>query len=67
MKSEENKQDQRKALKTTADDFLLDLLRTSSPSGYEFEAQKVIEKYITPVAESVKKFRQLIQRVLHVS
>jgi len=55
MKSEKNKQDQRKVLKTTADDFLLDLLRTSSPSGYEFEAQKVIEKYVTPMAESVKK------------
>lgn len=45
----------RKPLKTKADPFLLDLLGASSPSGHEFEAQAVIEKYISPVAASLKK------------
>lgn len=54
MKSKSNAKS-KKPLKTTADAFLLDLLGTSSPSGYEFEAQSVIEKYVAPCAESVKK------------
>ncbi|HCI56804.1 MAG TPA: peptidase M42, partial [Opitutae bacterium] len=37
-----------------ADAFLLDLLGASSPSGYEFEAQRVIESYIKPVADELK-------------
>ncbi|MBP5191672.1 MAG: DJ-1/PfpI family protein [Opitutales bacterium] len=38
-----------------ASSFLLDLLKASSPSGYENEAQAVIEKYVAPVAESMQK------------
>ena len=55
MKSDTKDKKLRKPLKTTADPFLLDLLHASSPSGYEFEAQKVIEKYVSPVADSLKK------------
>ena len=38
-----------------ADAFLLDMLRASSPSGYEFEAQAVVDKYIEPVAHEYKR------------
>ena len=55
MSTDTDKKKLRKPMKTKADPFLLDLLKASSPSGYEFEAQKVIEKYVSPVAESVKK------------
>lgn len=55
MKSDTKSEKLREPLKTTADAFLLDLLHASSPSGYEFEAQNVIEKYIAPVASSLKK------------
>ncbi len=55
MKSDTENKKSKKVLKTTADPFLIDLLKSSSPSGYEFEAQKVIEKYVTPVADSMKK------------
>ena len=44
-----------KEVKKTADDFLFDLLKASSPSGHEFEAQAVVEKYVGPVADSLKK------------
>ena len=55
MKTDTKNKENRKPIKTSADPFLLDLLHASSPSGYEFEAQKVIEKYVSPVAESLKK------------
>lgn len=55
MKTDTENKELRKPIKTSAEPFLLDLLHASSPSGYEFEAQKVIEKYVSPVAESVKK------------
>lgn len=44
-----------KPIKTVADDFLLDLLRAASPSGCEFEAQAVINKYVSPFAETFRK------------
>jgi len=31
--------------------FLVDLLRARSPSGYEFEAQKVFDEYVKPAAD----------------
>ena len=41
--------------KAELDPFLLDLLKASSPSGYENEAQAVIEKYVGSVAEKLEK------------
>ncbi len=54
MKSKSNAKS-KKPLKKTADAFLLDLLGASSPSGYEFEAQAIIEKHVASCAESIKK------------
>ena len=35
--------------------FLVDLLNARSPSGYEFEAQAVIDRYVKPVAKIYQK------------
>ena len=35
--------------------FLVDLLKARSPSGYEFEAQAVVDRYIKPVAKEYRK------------
>jgi endoglucanase len=53
MKSSDKKTN--KPLKSVADDFLIDLLKASSPSGYESEAQAVVEKYVAQVAEIFSK------------
>jgi len=37
--------------KHAAPKFLVDLLRARSPSGYEFEAQKVFDDYVKPAAD----------------
>ena len=36
-------------------EFLLDLLCARSPSGYEYEAQEVLEKHLKPFADSYEK------------
>jgi len=41
--------------KHEAPKFLVDLLRARSPSGYEFEAQKVFDEYVKPVADKYAK------------
>lgn len=41
--------------KYTAPDFLAELLHARSPSGYEFEAQKVFDKYVKPEADTYEK------------
>lgn len=38
-----------------APDFLKDLLNARSPSGHEYEAQAVIEKYVKPAADTFEK------------
>lgn len=38
-----------------APDFLTALLEARSPSGYEFEAHKVLDKYLKPVADVYQK------------
>lgn len=35
--------------------FLIDLLQARSPSGYEFEAQTVVDRYMEPIAETYHK------------
>jgi endoglucanase len=42
-------------LETNAPDFLVDLLNARSPSGYEAEAQAVVDKYVQPKADSYRK------------
>ncbi len=39
----------------TPPSFLLELLEARSPSGHEFEAQAVIDKYVKPVADVYEK------------
>ncbi|HEU5079375.1 MAG TPA: M20/M25/M40 family metallo-hydrolase [Opitutaceae bacterium] len=41
--------------KHDAPPFLVDLLRARSPSGYEFEAQKVFDQYVKPKADKYAK------------
>lgn len=41
--------------KTDIPQFLVDLLNARSPSGYEFEAQAVVDRYVEPVADSYRK------------
>lgn len=41
--------------KFEAPKFLVDLLRARSPSGYEFEAQKVFDEHVKPVADKYAK------------
>ncbi len=41
--------------KYTAPEFLTDLLHARSPSGYEFEAQKVFDTYVKPAADLYEK------------
>ncbi len=43
------------AQKTNAPKFLVELLNARSPSGYEGEAQAVVDKHVQPVADSYKK------------
>lgn len=38
-----------------ADDFLVALVKAASPSGFEFEAQSVIDRYVEPVAEEYRR------------
>lgn len=38
-----------------APEFLVELLNARSPSGYEAEAQAVVDKYVQPVADAYKK------------
>lgn len=41
--------------KKDAPEFLIDLLNARSPSGYEGEAQAVVDRYMEPVADSYEK------------
>lgn len=41
--------------KETAPEFLLELLEARSPSGHEFEAQAVIDKFVKPTADIYEK------------
>lgn len=41
--------------KHEAPKFLVELLRARSPSGYEFEAQKVFDEYVKPIADKYAK------------
>jgi endoglucanase len=41
--------------KYTAPEFLTELLHARSPSGYEFEAQKVYDTYVKPSADAYEK------------
>lgn len=41
--------------KSTIPEFLVDLLNARSPSGYEDEAQAVVDKYLEPVADNYRK------------
>lgn len=41
--------------KHEAPKFLVELLRARSPSGYEFEAQKVFDEHVKPVADKYAK------------
>lgn len=41
--------------KYAAPEFLTDLLHARSPSGYEFEAQKVFDTYVKPAADRYEK------------
>lgn len=41
--------------KTDAPEFLVDLLNARSPSGYETEAQAVVDQYVQPKADSYRK------------
>ncbi|GHB89804.1 M20/M25/M40 family metallo-hydrolase [Cerasicoccus arenae] len=45
----------KKANSFTPPEFLVDLLTARSPSGYETEAQAVLEKHVAPVADSFEK------------
>ena len=41
--------------KYAASEFLTELLHARSPSGYEFEAQKIFDKYVKPSADVYEK------------
>ena len=41
--------------KNPAPEFLVDLLNSRSPTGHEFEAQAVIDRYLEPVADDYRK------------